>query len=689
MATMKAVVLYLSLHGASAALDFESLRSAVPARLNSSVACSATQLCDGGACCSQYGYCGTTADFCGSGCLSQCDGEIDDDSGVDCSATKMCPGGACCSQYNYCGTTSEFCGAGCLSQCDGTASDDTAASDDGGTTSGTYVGGYLLLNTADGLSKLNALAKSASTLPINRMWISFARPDMVYEAGTASLEGTGLEISTSGDYGFAAMAKAIKTLQAGGVDVFLSLGGWNYNCFPYAYTRYSVGGYGTATPNYWKIDTYGNGDVDNCDESNQFCWTCEPESEGTDLYTSFTIFPEPKGTDSWDAATATIESGAAEQTGGVTPEWHPELAPGATWTDATTGASVRVPGLTAWSEQGRDPYVDFVTLAAELGVAGVDLDYEEMWHADLFKLGDGPWTNPQTTYKYAAIVQDLVNAIAASDKSDMKLSTAAAAVGAWGTDWWGGNLKGVWYFMNLWFPTLFSELTTGGINVMTYDLSSNMDFSECPDSSTCSLSEQVDFYMDTFKSASIPAAVGYEIGTPAYPDVNEDTEHQLPLTTEELATMISATQPGRSGFFWELYKSSGDDQASPTDTAQAVCKVVLGSSEARCSGTIPEPSADDDGLGDDSAAGDDTAPVGDDGSSSGNVCLPDSGCNVCDSCCQSYLGDQDSCDGCVEAECPAVTNVCTADDTCTACDSCCKSYLSDQDSCDGCVSSQC
>lgn len=47
------------------------------------------------------------------------------------------------------------------------------------------------------------------------------------------------------------------------------MGGWNYNCFPNAYTRYSVGGYGTTTPNYWKIDQYGGGDVNSCVESNQ------------------------------------------------------------------------------------------------------------------------------------------------------------------------------------------------------------------------------------------------------------------------------------------------------------------------------------------------------------------------------------------------------------------------------------
>uniref|UniRef100_A0A5B7ANA5 Putative basic endochitinase-like n=1 Tax=Davidia involucrata TaxID=16924 RepID=A0A5B7ANA5_DAVIN len=32
----------------------------------------------------------------------------------------LCPGGACCSQFGWCGTTSDYCGAGCQSQCSGT-----------------------------------------------------------------------------------------------------------------------------------------------------------------------------------------------------------------------------------------------------------------------------------------------------------------------------------------------------------------------------------------------------------------------------------------------------------------------------------------------------------------------------------------------------------------------------------------
>ncbi|CZR54754.1 uncharacterized protein PAC_04638 [Phialocephala subalpina] len=33
--------------------------------------------------------------------------------GALCSSTDKCPVGQCCSKYGYCGTTSDFCGAGC------------------------------------------------------------------------------------------------------------------------------------------------------------------------------------------------------------------------------------------------------------------------------------------------------------------------------------------------------------------------------------------------------------------------------------------------------------------------------------------------------------------------------------------------------------------------------------------------
>ena len=67
---------------------------------------------------------------------------------------------------------------------------------------------------------------------------------------------------------------------------------------------------------------------------------------------------------------------------------------------------------------------------------------------DYFKVGDatGPWTLPQTTYKYAAIAFDFMINIK-NILPTLKLSTAAGAVGAWSSNWWGGNLKGLWYNM--------------------------------------------------------------------------------------------------------------------------------------------------------------------------------------------------------------------------------------------------
>lgn len=432
-----------------------------------------------------------------------------------------------------------------------------------------------------GLKELQAVAANAATVPVNRIWVAFFSPTLVYTPGANTFADTGMETgSTAADLGFAEVKQAIKTLKDNGVEVFLSMGGWNYNCFPALYTRYSIGGYGDHTPNYWKIQEYGQGNVDNCNEDNMWCWSCEPESEGTTL-DSFTIFPEPKKSDTWEAAKKYVEGKA----GGHAPEWHSNIAPGETWTDGKTGTALKVPGSSKFNDLGRDPYVDFVYLAKDLGAVGVDLDYEEFWHADYFKIGSsaqGPWELDQTVYKYAAIAKDMVDAIDAV-APDMKLSTAAGAVGAWDGKWWGGNLKGVWLKAKQWFPDVMSRVQ---INVMTYDLSSNNEFHECPTASVCALDEQVEYYMKTYRDAGFSANVGYEVGTPAYPDPTHDKSHQLPLSQDKLGSILDKTQgqhPG--GFFWEMYK--GDDgQATATAVAQQLCKKVLGDAP-RCSGEIP------------------------------------------------------------------------------------------------------
>ncbi|KAG0337300.1 hypothetical protein BG004_007700 [Podila humilis] len=448
------------------------------------------------------------------------------------------------------------------------------------------VAGYLLLNPTNGAAKMKALADNAATIPVNRIFLAFARPAMVYVEGSNTLEHVGLSYGTSGDFGFADLKAKIATLKAGGVEVFLSMGGWNYGCFPYAYTYYSVGGYGTATPNYYKIIENG-GSLDKCVEANMWCYTCEPKSEGTVL-SDFDVFPEPTHSATWQTAIQYVKAGAK----GDAPVFHPELVPGRPWTDPKNNMKLILPGSDYYLTTQRDPYQDLVYLGKDLGLTGIDIDYEEMWHADMYKNGPaaGPWTNHQTIYKYTAIMRDVqinIQAIAPT----MMVGTAASAAGGLKTNWWGGNLKNIWYYTYAWYPDTYNFIAQGanggGVNVMTYDLSNNQQYSECPDVGVCSLSQQVNYYMKSYADNGMVAHVGYEIGIPAYPAYDHDPTHQLPLIPSEL-TSILAVQGAKGGFFWELYKKAGNPtNLDATSAAQQICKAALGASTPRCSGIIP------------------------------------------------------------------------------------------------------
>eukprot|EP00271_Cylindrocystis_brebissonii_P020594 TRINITY_DN688_c0_g2_i10.p1 TRINITY_DN688_c0_g2~~TRINITY_DN688_c0_g2_i10.p1 ORF type:complete len:313 (+),score=8.09 TRINITY_DN688_c0_g2_i10:418-1356(+) len=66
----------------------------------------------GSLCCSQFGFCGSTSDYCGTGC---------NPNGGTCPSAGGCGTGPncgtqCCSEFGYCGTTSDYCGAGCDSE---------------------------------------------------------------------------------------------------------------------------------------------------------------------------------------------------------------------------------------------------------------------------------------------------------------------------------------------------------------------------------------------------------------------------------------------------------------------------------------------------------------------------------------------------------------------------------------------
>lgn len=80
--------------------------------------CDSSTPCVDGSCCSQYGWCGKTSNYCGVGCLSNCNNvNINNTIVNECGGTKLCSNGACCSQYGWCGLTVDYCGSGCQSNC--------------------------------------------------------------------------------------------------------------------------------------------------------------------------------------------------------------------------------------------------------------------------------------------------------------------------------------------------------------------------------------------------------------------------------------------------------------------------------------------------------------------------------------------------------------------------------------------
>lgn len=77
-----------------------------------------------GNCCSQYGWCGSDAAHCGTGCQSSfgtcggTSGAVSPDGTCGGTNAYTCNGsgfGNCCSQYGWCGSTTDHCGTGCQS----------------------------------------------------------------------------------------------------------------------------------------------------------------------------------------------------------------------------------------------------------------------------------------------------------------------------------------------------------------------------------------------------------------------------------------------------------------------------------------------------------------------------------------------------------------------------------------------
>ena len=239
---------------------------------------------------------------------------------------------------------------------------------------------------------------------------------------------------------------------------------------------------------------------------------------------------------------------AATVANGIHYDWFPDPA------DASQAATAKI------------SYDNVIKLTNDLGMQGIDLDYEEFWHADqyavtwqpgltadwstaiaqsilsaggptyanLMKYGTGaavpanstsiPAEMPKTVDKVAAIMHALEDN---ANSSSLLFATAAPPVGGtpitgfvygdpsleavntYGGLWWLGNLKGLWY--NLTDKDQAAVNRFDSLGLMTYDLCSDNPGKCAPYlNAPLDLASQVKIYMSNYtnwlKNASPSAA---------------------------------------------------------------------------------------------------------------------------------------------------------------------------------------
>jgi hypothetical protein len=102
--------------------------------------------CKDSLCCSQYGYCGSSDDYCGKGCrpeFGNCDGPEKKPkkySSTQCGPVfdnhQICESGLACSRYGWCGSTKDYTGQGCRPEYSSLSCDEDAVPAEGSSSGG-------------------------------------------------------------------------------------------------------------------------------------------------------------------------------------------------------------------------------------------------------------------------------------------------------------------------------------------------------------------------------------------------------------------------------------------------------------------------------------------------------------------------------------------------------------------------
>lgn len=484
---------------------------------------------------------------------------------------------------------------------------------------------YVMLDTAAKYKVFNnlvdTLLSKKKKSPWDRFVIGFFRPDMDYSNYT-SLSNT---IPTLGGVSqFYASEKDTTTYQElqtlihninkipapnmATMEVYLSMGGWNFNCVPLFYTN-SFASVEVQTSNReWSEDKphFGN----KCEPKNAMGKTADK--------INYTFFPDPAvdddtSTDIFSEADASSGGGGSYWKEMITNDmyrgWSIRLTPNGKkledqqwplWTNnGTTGNLIPVQ---SHAIVGNDKfpgaeivYTNFVYMASAVGANGVDLDYEEFWHADSFHdtLPVNGLAPPYNSSSHGLLSRTKAKLVrislmlkwaclqtqsGKSTRTTMGLSIPAPAVAVSPGPWYYGNLKGL-FLDDIYFSwaeyisratglqisdNLFNKLYDGGVCPMIYDLGGSGNDCVGPNKTQCSLQLQLPYYKKQFDNAKISTYIPFEVGRPAYPQtgtISTVNNKTLPPSKTDVSNILNNSDMNThytlGAFYWELFKGPG------------------------------------------------------------------------------------------------------------------------------------
>ncbi|PNP44197.1 hypothetical protein THARTR1_11088 [Trichoderma harzianum] len=185
--------------------------------------CAKGRPCLNGACCGSSGACGYGPAYCGIGCTSNCDAKAECGQ-FSADGKKTCPLNVCCSQFGFCGSTAEFCdpSSGCQSNC-GTPHSPGS----GGNVRSQIIGYYESWSSYSGrCGSLKPSQLPVSALNIVNFAFAYISPETAQIIPMVGEDGTTLDDSEADK-----LYKAVTSARFGNPNTgfWLALGGWTFN----------------------------------------------------------------------------------------------------------------------------------------------------------------------------------------------------------------------------------------------------------------------------------------------------------------------------------------------------------------------------------------------------------------------------------------------------------------------------